>query len=192
MSWSVPFLFSVFVSVTRRKHMMVQRATMNTDSFTGRCLDCESSGNEKEKTKQKQKQLAHLKPIWFMWSVSRSIFQSRQRKSGGEPCMEKCVMISFSLVMDFHFLYSSSTFFFRLKRLSWGTLFCLKNACARTKGTIPTAIFSVIVSHCGLQRRILKKTTTKHCALFTSVEKCKKAKGPSSYARDWILFHVFL
>lgn len=60
--------------------------------------------------------MSHLKPIWLMWSVSSSIFHSRQRKSGGEPCMEKCVMMSFSFVMDFHFLYSSSTFFFRLKR----------------------------------------------------------------------------
>lgn len=63
-----------------------------------------------------------------MWSVSSSIFHRRQRKSGGEPCMEKWVMMSFSLAMDFHFLYSSSTFFFRLKRDSWGTLFCLKKA----------------------------------------------------------------
>lgn len=43
-------------------------------------------------------------------------------------------MMSFSLAMDFHFLYSSSTFFFRLKRDSWGTLFCLKKACSRRKG----------------------------------------------------------
>lgn len=57
-----------------------------------------------------------LKPIWLMWSVSSSIFHSRQRNSGGEPCMEKWVMMSFSLAMDFHFLYSSSTFFFRLNR----------------------------------------------------------------------------
>lgn len=71
-----------------------------------------------------------LKPIWLMWSVSSSIFHSRQRNSGGEPCMEKWVMMSFSLAMDFHFLYSSSTFFFRLKRDSWGTLFCLKKACS--------------------------------------------------------------
>lgn len=71
---------------------------------------------------------SNLKPIWLMWSVSNSIFHSRQRNSGGEPCMEKWVMMSFSLAMDFHFLYSSSTFFFRLKRDSWGTLFCLKNA----------------------------------------------------------------
>lgn len=63
-----------------------------------------------------------------MWSVSRSIFQRRQRKRGGDPCMEKWVMMSFSMVIDFHLRYSSSTFFFRLKRLSWGTLFCLKNA----------------------------------------------------------------
>lgn len=71
---------------------------------------------------------SNLKPIWLMWSVSSSIFHSRQRNRGGEPCMEKWVMMSFSLAMDFHFLYSSSTFFFRLKRDSWGTLFCLKNA----------------------------------------------------------------
>lgn len=63
-----------------------------------------------------------------MWSVSNNIFHRRQRKSGDEPWAEKCVIISFSLVIDFHFRYSSSTFFFRLKRLSWGTLFCLKNA----------------------------------------------------------------
>lgn len=44
--------------------------------------------------------------------------------------MEKWVMMSFSFAMDFHFLYSSSTFFFRLKRDSWGTLFCLKKACS--------------------------------------------------------------
>lgn len=71
---------------------------------------------------------SNLKPIWLMWSVSSSIFHSRQRNRGGDPCMEKWVMMSFSLAMDFHFLYSSSTFFFRLKRDSWGTLFCLKNA----------------------------------------------------------------
>lgn len=65
-----------------------------------------------------------------MWSVSSSIFHSRQRNSGGDPCIEKWVMMSFSLAMDFHFLYSSSTFFFRLKRDSWGTLFCLKKACS--------------------------------------------------------------
>lgn len=59
---------------------------------------------------------SNLKPIWFMWSVSSSIFHSRQRNSGGDPCMEKWVMMSFSLAMDFHFLYSSSTFFFRLNR----------------------------------------------------------------------------
>lgn len=76
----------------------------------------------------------NLKPIWLMWSVSSSIFHSRQRNSGGEPCMEKWVMMSFSLAMDFHFLYSSSTFFFRLKRDSWGTLFCLKNAWEEGRG----------------------------------------------------------
>lgn len=70
----------------------------------------------------------NLKPIWLMWSVSSSIFHRRHRKSGGDPCMEKWVMMSFSLAMDFHFLYSSSTFFFRLKRDSWGALFCLKKA----------------------------------------------------------------
>lgn len=73
----------------------------------------------------------YLYPIWLIWSVSKSIFQSKQRKRGGDPCKEKCVMMSFSLVIDFHFLYSSSTFFFKLKRLSWGTLFCLKKACKK-------------------------------------------------------------
>lgn len=103
----------------------------------------------------------HLKPIWLMWSVSSSIFHSRQRKSGGEPCIEKWVMMSFSLAMDFHFLYSSSTFFFRLKRDSWGTLFCLKKAWMKWIGVM------WLQQDKGIR---LKENKIKHIYLFVSVK----------------------
>lgn len=97
-----------------------------------------------------------------MWSVSNNIFHRRQRKSGDEPCAEKCEIISFSVFIDFHLRYSSSTFFFKLNRLSWGTLFCLKN----TWNQAGFAVTEPRIKHCNRQTcawlNILRVPTSLH------------------------------
>lgn len=46
-----------------------------------------------------------------MRSVSIIIFHNKQRNSGDVPETEKCAIISFSLLIEAQFLYSSSTAF---------------------------------------------------------------------------------
>lgn len=57
-------------------------------------------------------------------SVSSTIMNSKHRNSGGVVGAVKCEIISFSLVMDANFPYSSSTHFFSICLFSRGTFAC--------------------------------------------------------------------
>ena len=69
-------------------------------------------------------------PSWFLRasSVSRIIFQRRQRKRLLPWLEEKCWMISFSLLMALPERHSSSTFFFSWAMFSLGTLVSLSRS----------------------------------------------------------------
>lgn len=44
----------------------------------------------------------------LMWLVSISIFHTRHRNNGGAPGTPKCAIMSFSLFIEAHFLFSSA------------------------------------------------------------------------------------